>query len=88
MKQAPSVKVVFLTSNWMEAQLVSGLLEGSGLKPFVLGANSNRIGFSLPGTFGDISVAVPEEQLDDALAVLREYRGKQSLDPNYGSPSL
>jgi len=32
------MKIVFVTANWMEAQLVVGLLEGSGLKPCLLDA--------------------------------------------------
>ena len=81
-----SLKIVFVTSRWMEAQLVAGLLEGSGLKAFVLGAESNRMGFSFSTEFGDVKVAVPEGQADDALAVLREYRESQGLDPDYGAP--
>lgn len=80
------VKDVFLTGNWLEAQLVASLLEGSGLNPFVLGGAAGSIGIPGREEYGSIKVAVPSNQLEDALAILREYRGKEGLDPNYGSP--
>jgi hypothetical protein len=79
------MKIVFLTGNWMEAQLVVGLLEGSGLKPLLLDAEANRMGYTF--AIGDIKVAVPAHEFEDALAILKEYRGRQGLDSNYGSPS-
>ncbi|HMH18684.1 MAG TPA: DUF2007 domain-containing protein [Burkholderiales bacterium] len=81
------MRIVFLTANWMEAQLVAGLLEGNGLKPLLLDAELSRMNAFYTGAVGNIKVAVPEDQFDDAQAVLQEYRGKQGLDPNYGSPS-
>ena len=81
------MKIVFLTANWMEAQLVVGLLEGSGLKPCLLDAELSRMDAFYTTAIGNIKVAVPEQQFDEAMAILQEYRGKQGLDPNHGSPS-
>jgi hypothetical protein len=80
------MKVVFLTSDWVEAQLIAGLLESSGIKPFLLGAEVTRMKVFPTAPIGDvIKVAVPPHQLEDALAVLKEYRKRQGLDPNYGT---
>lgn len=81
------MRIVFLTANWLEAQLVVGLLEGSGLKPFLLDAELSRMDALYTTAIGNIKVAVPEQQFEEAMAILREYRGKEGLDPNHGSPS-
>ena len=77
----------FLTANWMEAQLVVGLLEGSGLKPCLLDAELSRMNAFYTSAIGNIKVAVPAHQFEDAMTILQDYRGRQGLDPNYGSPS-
>ena len=81
------MKIVFLTANWMEAQLVVGLLEGSDLKPCLLDAELSRMNAFYTTAVGNIKVAVPEHQFEDAMTILQDYRGRQGLDPNYGSPS-
>ncbi len=81
------MKIVFLTANWVEAQLVNGLLESNGLKPFLLDAELSRVDPFYTSAIGNIKVAVPEHQFEEAMTILREYRGKRGLDPNHGSPS-
>jgi len=81
------MKIVFLTANWVEAQLVNGLLESNGLIPFLLDAELSRVDPFYTSAIGNIKVAVPEHQFEEAMTILREYRGKRGLDPNHGSPS-
>ena len=66
---------------------MNGLLEGSGLKPLLLDAELSRMDAFYTSAIGNIKVAVPEPQFEEAMAILREYREKQGLDPNHGTPS-
>jgi len=61
----------FLDCNWMEAQLVVGLLEGSGLKPCLLDAELSRMNAFYTSAVGNIKVAVPEHQFEDAMKSFR-----------------
>jgi Putative prokaryotic signal transducing protein len=81
------MKIVFLTANWVEAQLIVGLLEGNGLKAILLDSELSRMDPFYTAAIGNIKVVVPEPQFEKAMAVLREYRAKEGLDPNHGSRS-
>ena len=67
------MKIVFSSFDWMEAQAVAGLLEGSGLKAVIWGAEAARMNISF-GQGGGVKVAVPDDQLSDALALVEDYR--------------
>jgi len=67
------MKIVFSSFDWMEAQAVAGLLEGSGLKPIIWGAEAARMNISF-GQGADVKVAVPDDQLSDALVLVGDYR--------------
>ena len=51
------------------------------------GRTPRRMNAFYTSAVGNIKVAVPEHQFEDAMTILQDYRGRQGLDPNYGSPS-
>jgi hypothetical protein len=71
------MKVVFSSFDWVEAQTVAAMLEGSGLKPFIWGADSSRN--NLFSTRPDVHVGVAEDQATEALALVEDFRKAKPL---------
>lgn len=79
--------IAFKSSNWVEAQLVAGLLESNGLKVLVLDANLTGVDPLYAIALGGIKVVVPDQQLAAAREILEAFRGAGGLDPRSGSVS-
>lgn len=79
--------IAFTSSNWVEAQLVAGLLESNGLKVLVLDANLAGVDPLYANAIGRIKVVVPDQQLATAIEILEAFRGGGGLDPRSGSLS-
>ena len=80
-------KIVFCTTNVIEANLVKSILESSGIDVYVQDENLPRLNPFLSQAIGGIKLTVPENQEKDALDVLTEYREKDNKDPNWGKGS-
>ncbi len=76
-----ALKPVFVSTNAMDAEEVRCLLEGSGLMPLVLGAQTSWHGRLYGQSFGSATVVVPEDQLQAAADVLRAA-GRPVADPS------
>jgi hypothetical protein len=76
-----ALKPVFVSTNAMDAEEVRCLLEGSGLMPLVLGAQTSWHGRLYGQSFGSATVVVPEDQLAAAADVLRAA-GRPVADPD------
>jgi hypothetical protein len=75
------VRVVFVSSGGIEANLVRTLLEGSGITVYVLDENINSNLFAGIGV--KLAVRVDEEQL--ARVVLNEYCSRDHSPPAKGA---
>jgi len=68
------MKVVFSSFDWVEAQGVVAMLEGSGFKPVIWGADWARSGLHPSGETPDVSVAVPDSEFAKASSLVEDYR--------------
>lgn len=68
------MKIVFVSDDWLEAQAIAAMLEGSGIKSAVWGADGVRSGVSETPETADVRVAVSDEEFPDALALVDDYR--------------
>jgi hypothetical protein len=67
------MKVVFSSFDWVEAQAVVAMLEGSGFKPLIWGADWARSGLHPSGDTPDVRVAVPDEEFAEASLLVEDY---------------
>lgn len=71
---------VFRGNNYIEAQLLTGLLEQHGINAFLQGAALQGGLGELPAV-GYLSIMVEESDLDDARSILAAYEnGELALD--------
>ena len=77
------VRVVFVSSSGIEANLVKTLLEGSGITVYALDENVNTSLFAGAG----VKLAVQSYQEQWARVVLSEYRVKEASSTATGSTS-
>jgi hypothetical protein len=80
MLSTSALRVVFVSSNNIEANLVKSLLEGSGIEVFILDENVGNYLYA-----GGVKLAVTPGQEQLARVVLQEYRGKEGQSPTNGS---
>ncbi|MCP4651919.1 MAG: DUF2007 domain-containing protein [Candidatus Omnitrophica bacterium] len=76
--------IVFTTSNLTEAHMVKGLLEASGIETVILNEHISAIRPFFSAIVGGIRLAVCDGDVDEAVEVLKEFRGKEGKDPNWG----
>ena len=77
--------IVFTTFVYAEAVLVKSLLEANGIDVFMHDENLTRMYPFYSAAVGGIKLAVPDEQVEKAQDVLREYRGSEGQEPDWGS---
>lgn len=68
----------------MEAYLIKSLLESNEIDVFMLDENISRINPFYSHVVGGIKLAVPDHQITKANEILKEYRGREGQDPNWG----
>jgi hypothetical protein len=77
--------VIFTTFVYAEAVQVKSLLEASGIDVFMHDENLTRMYPFTSAAVGGIKLAVPDEQVEKARDVLREYRESEGQEPDRGS---
>jgi hypothetical protein len=83
----PQFETVFVTISPSEANLIQSLLVGSGIEAAVFDENLSRMDPPAMLLIGGMKIAVPKEQRDAALEVLKGYREGPvlvSVDANDG----
>ncbi|MBC8504978.1 MAG: DUF2007 domain-containing protein [Anaerolineales bacterium] len=64
----------------LQAELIRGLLEAHEIKVYLAVEGAARaIGITI-GSLGEVDVMVPEEQLDDALEIIKSYHAGEFED--------
>jgi hypothetical protein len=63
--------VVFVSDNWVEAEMVACALEGHEISSFIFDDNFCRIYPQAAPVAGGVKVVVPLEDLEDAIDVLK-----------------
>lgn len=78
---------VFRGSDYVQAQLVSGLLQHAGIEVFLQGAMLQGALGDLPAT-GHLQIMVDESDRDAARQLIAAYeRGELSIDENSEPPA-
>jgi hypothetical protein len=72
--------IVFQTLDLMEATLMKSVLEASGIEVYLVDENISRLKPIYSWAIGGIKLIVPDNQINRAREVIREYRSKQSDD--------
>ncbi len=78
---------IFSAAGLLEADMLKAFLEAQGLKVFLSQESVGRtLGLSA-GTLGKVKVMVPEEQVDDARALLTAIEEGDFVDHEYNDHS-
>ena len=77
--------VIFTTFVYAEAVLLKSLLDANGIEVFMHDENLTRMYPFYSATVGGIKLAVPDDQIEKAKEVLKEYRGKEGQESDWGS---
>ena len=71
--QTKPMKVVFTSFDWVEAEGIRAMLEGSGFKAVIWGTDWARVGY-FSGETPNVRVAVPDREFAEALILVEDYR--------------
>ena len=76
--------IVFSTLDLMEATLMKSLLEANGIDVFLIDENISRLKPIYSWAVGGVKLSVPDDQIERAHEIMREYESNVGKDPEGG----